>query len=76
VKMRTWSPEESGLLAREDFGDASRSNFAKMNSKEFVLRVPAVVRGPFTAMDTTSGMPMRKGARKRASSVTSVVPAV
>jgi hypothetical protein len=63
-------------MAREEFGDAPRFNFEKISSKEFVLSVPAVVRGPFTATDVTSAMPRRKGPRKRASSVIFVLLAV
>jgi hypothetical protein len=69
----SWSPEESGLKGREDFGNAARSNCAKINSKDFVLCVPAVVRGRFTAMDVTSGMPIRKGPRKRGFNATFVI---
>ena len=73
VGIISWSPEESGLKSREGFGDVPRSNSAKSSSKDLVLSVPAVVRGRFTAMDVTSGMPIRKGPRKRAFNVTFVI---
>ena len=74
--VESGSPEESGLKGRDDFGNASRSNCAKISSKDFVLSVPAVVRGRSIAMDVTSGMPIRKGPRKRAFNATFVLRAV
>jgi hypothetical protein len=76
VRVDWWSPEKRGLIAREELGDAPRSNFAKISSKDFVRCVPAVVRGPSTAMDVTSGMPIQKGTRKRAFNVTVILLAV
>ena len=73
MEGESWCPEESGLMGRGDFGEACPSNFEKMNSKEFVLCVPAVVRGPSTVMDVTSVMPIRKGPRRRGFSVTFVL---
>ena len=67
------STEESGLMAREDFGDVPRSNFVKISLEDFVRCVPAVVQGRSTCMAATNGMPIRKGTRRRAFSVTSVV---
>jgi hypothetical protein len=63
-------------MAREEFGDAPRSNFAKISSEDFVLCVPAVVRGSSTSMDVTSDMPIQKGSRKRVFSGTFVLLAV
>jgi hypothetical protein len=69
-------PRKSGLIDREEFGEAPRSNFAKISSKDFVRTVPAVVRGPSTCMDVTGGLPIQKGPRKRACNVTSILLAV
>ena len=71
-----WSPKESGLIGREEFADAPRSNFAKISSKDFGRCVPAVFRGLSTAMDVTIGMPIQKGAGKRAFNVTVILLAV
>jgi hypothetical protein len=73
VGVESWSPEESGLKGREDFGDVSRSNSAKISSKDFVLCVPALVRGRFIAMDITNATPIRKGKRKKAFRATFVL---
>jgi len=34
VGGESWSPEESGLKSVEDFGDSSRFNYGKTNSRE------------------------------------------
>jgi hypothetical protein len=72
VAVASWSPKQSGLIAREDFGEAPRSNFEKINSKDYVRRVPAVVRGWSTAMDVMSGMPIRRGRSRRGFNATFV----
>jgi hypothetical protein len=71
----SWSREEIGLIGREGCEDLFRSNSAKTSSEEIVLRVLAVVRGRFTVTGVTSGMLIRKGARRRGSSATSADPA-
>ena len=76
MRVDSWSPEKSGLIDREEFGDPPRSNFAKISSKDFVRCVPAVIRGPSTAMDVTSDMLIQKGASKRAFNVTAILLAV
>jgi hypothetical protein len=76
VGVESWSPEESGLKARDEFEDTPRSNSAKINSKDFVLCVPAVVRAESTAMAITNALPIRRGPRRRAFSVTFVLLAV
>ena len=70
--MGTWSREESGLMGSPDCGNTSLSNSAKINSKDFVLCVRAVVLGGFTGMDATSATPNRKGAGKKGFSATFV----
>lgn len=72
----SWCPEKRDLIGREEFADDPRSNFAKISSKDFVRCVPAVFRGLSTAMDVTSGMPIQKGAGKRAFNVTVILFAV
>jgi len=73
VGVESWSPKESGLMAPNDFGNASRSNSAKINSEDFGLSVPAVVRGRFTAMDVTNATPILKEPRKKAFNATYVL---
>jgi hypothetical protein len=63
-------------MSRADFGEVPRSNFEKISSEDCVRSVPAVVRGWCTVMDVTSGMPIRKGLRRRAFNVTFVGLAV
>lgn len=63
----SWSPEESGLIAREDFGEVLRFNSEKINSEDCDRSVPAVVRGKSTGMGHTSGLPIRPVARPRRS---------
>ena len=71
--VESWSAEESGLKARDDFGDAGRSNCAKIKSKDCVLCVPAVVRAKSIATDVTNALLIRREPRKRAFSATSVL---
>jgi hypothetical protein len=64
------------LISREGSGELGRYKYAKINSKDFVRCVPAVVRGGCTAMAVIVGMKVRRRLSKRRSSVTFVPRAV
>ena len=53
VAVALWSPKQSGLIGREDCGEVLRFNYAKISSEECVRCVPAVVRGPSTAISAS-----------------------
>jgi hypothetical protein len=76
VRVETGSPEESGLIGREDFGEVLRFNCAKINSKERGPHVAAVAPERFTAMGLMSATPIQKAPRKKASSAIFVMVVV
>lgn len=57
----SWSPEESGLISREEFAEVLRFNCEKITSEDCGRSVPAVAGGRLTATDIMSATPIRKG---------------
>jgi hypothetical protein len=73
-EVASWSPKESGLIRREDSGEALRFNCEKINLEDCGRCVPAVVRGRCTDMELMSDSPIqptRKARRRKRKKVSS-----
>jgi hypothetical protein len=66
-EKRLWTREECGLIAPGEFGFSCAFNFAKINSEDLGLSVPAVVRGRSIAMGIMSVTPIPRGSSESVS---------
>src|SRR5947207_1454156 len=73
--VASWSTKQRGLIRSKECGFCAPSKCVRINSEDFGLSVPALVRGGCTAMDTTCATAIRKALARNGSSATFAIRA-